>query len=198
MKCRGSSFVIFLCIALHSSIVANANVVPTSLPFSGDTFGILLETANLWLGLPEERNAMVLAKLPAGTKVKILDKKQQYYRVIHKTLIGYVDRQVIGLVGNNLKDFQPEPIADEQETPPQDSAPVTTIDVETPVQETAYFITKATSLRASPTSKARVYLRFAPDDKIVTVLDKADRYWWQVEYKGRTGWVKCALLQKKP
>ncbi len=166
----------------------------------GEEFGVLLETANLWVGIPEERNAMVLARIPVGTKVKILEIKKHYYRVMYKNLVGYLDQQKVGLIGENLLKFQ----AQIEQTEDVSLSPqlLQTSTAKPVVQNTIttvpnYRVTKATSLREFPDSKAHVFLRFTKGDQILKVLDASDRYWWKVEFRGHIGWVKCALLDKQ-
>ena len=54
-------------------------------------------------------------------------------------------------------------------------------------------LTQATSLRAAPTHKSEVLLRFRPGDR-VKVLEKTEYYWWRVRYEERTGYAKALLL----
>ncbi|GJM32568.1 MAG: hypothetical protein DHS20C18_15690 [Saprospiraceae bacterium] len=177
----------------------------------GDEFGILLETASLWIGLPDERSAMVLAKIPAGTRVKILGLEKQYYKVIHKHLIGYLDQRVVGIFEESTKKYRPQPvvysenkaesnnnISSEKQPSHEDKTekePTNPTLVSTP-KKGSFVVTKATSLREYPDSKSQVFIRFKPGAEIHKVLDKSNKYWWLVEYKGHTGWVKCALLKE--
>lgn len=63
-----------------------------------------------------------------------------------------------------------------------------------PVQTKSLFeLTKATSFRRGPTHKTGVILRFSPGDR-VELLEKHDRWWWRVRFRGRTGYVKAFLL----
>ena len=56
-------------------------------------------------------------------------------------------------------------------------------------------VTKATSLRALPTSSSAVINRLAEGDQL-QVVEKTEYYWWKVVDKGRVGYVKALLLEK--
>jgi SH3-like domain-containing protein len=55
-------------------------------------------------------------------------------------------------------------------------------------------VSKATSFRTGPDSKARVLLRFEPGDQVI-VLDDSGEWWWKVSFDGKEGWVKRQLLE---
>lgn len=59
-----------------------------------------------------------------------------------------------------------------------------------------YLLTQSTSLRQASTHKSSVLKRFVRGDQVV-LLEKTNQFWWKVEHKGKTGWVKCLLLKKK-
>jgi len=56
-----------------------------------------------------------------------------------------------------------------------------------------YQLTAATSFRKGPHHTHRVFLRFAPGDQ-VEVLEKTDKWWWKVRFRGQVGYVKAQLL----
>lgn len=58
-----------------------------------------------------------------------------------------------------------------------------------------YTVLQATSLRASPDAQAKVLLRFKAGDEVLLV-DSPTGFWWKVDRRGKTGWVKKALLRK--
>ncbi len=57
-----------------------------------------------------------------------------------------------------------------------------------------YEITLETSLRESPASKSKVIIRLKEGIE-VSVLEKTNRYWWMVDYDGKIGYCKAALLK---
>lgn len=59
-----------------------------------------------------------------------------------------------------------------------------------------YLLTQSTSLRQASTHKSSVLKRFVRGDQVV-LLEKTNQFWWKVEHKGKTGWVKRLLLKKK-
>ncbi len=58
-----------------------------------------------------------------------------------------------------------------------------------------YQLTQATSLREGSHHTTGVILRFNAGDE-VEVIEKTDRWWWKVSYKGQIGYAKAALLKK--
>ncbi len=60
-----------------------------------------------------------------------------------------------------------------------------------------YVLKEATSLREGSDHTTRVLLRFEAGDR-VELLEKTDRWWWKVQYKGKIGYVKAALLTTAP
>lgn len=58
-----------------------------------------------------------------------------------------------------------------------------------------YQVTQATSLREGSHHTTNVLLRFNPGDQ-VEVLEKTDHWWWKVQYNGKIGYAKAALLKK--
>ena len=58
-----------------------------------------------------------------------------------------------------------------------------------------YFtLTAKTSLRLGPSASERVLLRFAEGDR-VDLISKTNVFWWRVQFKGKVGFVKAALLE---
>lgn len=65
----------------------------------------------------------------------------------------------------------------------------------TTVEEAPEFtVTQRTSLRTEATSSSSVQLRL-PEFGKVKVLEETNQYWWKVDYKGKVGYVKKALLE---
>lgn len=162
-----------------------------------DDLGILIRAATFWIGLPEKPGAMAYLIVPEGTVVKILGEEGAYFRVNHKDLIGYLEQE---LVQRMEPDLEPDPERPVNVEPPFPR----TISENRPAPyaapmkaRTGYFVvTEKTSLRESPDSQAEVLLRLSVDAKM-EVLDSSGKYWWKVQYNGRTGWVKSALLRKE-
>lgn len=59
-----------------------------------------------------------------------------------------------------------------------------------------YIVIQATSLRESAGSQYKVLKRLQVNDE-VEVVQSLEGYWWKVDYKGQTGWVKKHLLKQK-
>ena len=55
--------------------------------------------------------------------------------------------------------------------------------------------TKATSLRAAPTSSSAVLKRLSEGDRL-KVIEKTEYYWWKVLCNGQMGYVKALLLEE--
>ncbi len=146
--------------------------------------GLILAAADFWINLPDEKNASPFLKITPGTKVKILAREKEYFRIEHRNLMGYVRKEHVKILGD-------EPVPAEAAPNSGTSSPPGAGDI-----TTRYVLTKATSLRSQPDSKASVLLRFAPGDK-VEVLESTGKYWWKVRFRNRTGWAKSALLKKE-
>ena len=57
-----------------------------------------------------------------------------------------------------------------------------------------YMLTAKTSLRLGPSASERVLLRFSEGDR-VDLISKTNVFWWRVQFKGKVGFVKAALLE---
>ncbi len=64
------------------------------------------------------------------------------------------------------------------------------------VKSSGEFFTLAakTSLRLGPSASERVLLRFVEGDR-VDLISKTNVFWWKVQFKGKVGFVKAALLE---
>ena len=144
--------------------------------------GIVQRTTAFWIGMPDNDNAMPFLNIAAGTKIQILGSEKAYYRVKHKSLIGFVEQR-------NVKIVDPDH--------PEAAMPkAVEVNELTEKGSNAYRVTKATSLRVQPDSRARVLLRLQAEDRL-EVLDDSGRWWWRVRYKDKLGWAKAALLEKQ-
>ncbi len=87
--------------------------------------------------------------------------------------------------------------------PPEDTAPAAASSPAPSMPEAAYppggeyVLTAKTSLREGPTHRTRVMIRFRPGDR-VKVLERTERNWWKVSFRGMTGYVKSFLLEYAP
>jgi len=150
---------------------------------TAEEFGIVLQAATFWIGLPERENALAYLKIPEGTLVKILEEEGLYFRINHKDLIGYVEQKAVKKVPDAVEMSPEPPVA---VSPPPAEKP----------GAGAYSVTQETSLREDPDSQSRVLYRLPAGGK-VDVLEATGKWWWKASYKGKTGWVKCALLRKE-
>lgn len=84
------------------------------------------------------------------------------------------------------------------DTTPEKTAETTPVEeVAEPEKEApAFTVTQRTSLRAEATSSSTVRLRL-PEFATVKVLEETNQYWWKVDYDGKEGYVKKALLEPK-
>lgn len=90
-------------------------------------------------------------------------------------------------------------VLQKQEKKPNDEAVKNAVAVhvaEKKVSTKHYLLTKATSLRTAPDSKARVMRRLQPKDQ-VEVLEMTNKWWWKVRFNGKTGYAKALLLKLK-
>lgn len=152
--------------------------------------GVITEAADFWTGPPDMASSMVFLKLAKGTEVEILSRENDYYKVMHRNLIGYVEKRVVKVAG--AEEEAPALPAEELITRGSDKAKRETA----PAAPLWHKVTKATSLRAAPDSQAKVYVRLY-DGYRVQVLENSGRWWWKVRYKGREGWAKAALLERE-
>lgn len=190
-----------LLLLIPASLLSRDYTTGTSSPstnFFFDDTGIILSSADFWIGIPDEQNAMPFLKIPEGTKVKILDLEKEFYKIEHRNMLGYVKKHLVKIVESESVIVREEP---ETTTPEPETAPVRQVKKsETkyypPVGAPQYSVTRATSLRTEPNSQAKVILRFEPGDQ-VQVLESTGKYWWKVKFRGETGWAKSALLKKK-
>lgn len=186
------SFLVSICIVL---IIRPAAGWSENIQLA-EEFGIVTQAATFWIGLPGKENALAYLKIPEGTLVKILEEEGIYYRINHKDLIGYVEQKLVKKVPDVVETMQETKVTDP--TPPPAGKPASKIAavVQKDPGPGSYLVTQETSLRESPDSQARVLYRL-PVDGRVEVLEAAGKYWWKAAYKGKTGWVKCALLLKE-
>lgn len=163
--------------------------------------GVVLQEATLWVGHPKEKTAMAFLKIAEGTTVLILGLDNGYYRVDHKEIIGYVEEKLVKVI-EPLAPAGGNPAARPAEAPPAPAVKPATTEARPhaippqPPAPGAYIVTRETSLRAAPDHRSKVIVRL-PEGGEVSFLERTGRYWWKVQYKGRTGWAKCALLEKK-
>lgn len=167
--------------------------------YAANDTGVLLETAEFWVNMPMDENASPLLRISKGTKLKILERGDFYFKVIHRNLVGYVEQRVVNVIEAVPAEPADQLVARGVDLPDA----VEEKKVEMPSFEVAfeeeeapdYMVTKETSLRQQPDSKARVLVRLPYGGKL-KVLDSSGKWWWKVEYKGRTGWAKAALLER--
>jgi peptidoglycan hydrolase-like protein with peptidoglycan-binding domain len=58
-----------------------------------------------------------------------------------------------------------------------------------------YTVEQNTSLRQSPTSKAKVLKRVQTGETVIVLNSKQSKFWWKVSCNGNIGWIKSALLK---
>ena len=63
--------------------------------------------------------------------------------------------------------------------------------------ETIYVLTQKTSLRESADASAKVLRRLAINDRVQMLDSYTQKYWCKVLHKGKIGWVKKHLLEKR-
>lgn len=115
-------------------------------------------------------SSAILLKIPEGANVKVIDSSHNQWWLVHyKGRTGYARSSDLNYSNDVL--------------------------VARSVASKTRLVTKATSFRKSPDSKAGVILRFTPGDKVI-VLDDSGKWWWKVSFDGQQGWVKRQLLQE--
>lgn len=148
--------------------------------------GVVQKTTVFWIGFPEDANAMAFLKIPPGTEVEILGVEKEFFKIEHRSLIGFVEQEDVKLTAPAT----PEALTEEVQEPQ-------TVNVTNrKAADNLYLVTKRTSLRTEPDSRAHVILRL-PVDGQLKVLESSGKWWWKVRYKGKTGWAKAALLKRR-
>lgn len=126
----------------------------------------------------------VITRLPARTEVKVIEEKVAAWTMVHVLgRTGYLQKA-------SLNARPTEPVAGTAAP-----KPVTAVTSGATTANGTHTLTAATSLRQEADGKAKVLLRFEPGDQ-VEVIDDSGEWWWQANFKGKTGWVKRRLLQK--
>lgn len=114
-------------------------------------------------------SSAVLLKMPAGANVKVIDSSNNQWWLVHyRGRTGYARSSDLNYSNDVL--------------------------VSRSVADKMRLVSKATSFRTGPDSKARVLLRFEPGDQVI-VLDDSGEWWWKVSFDGKEGWVKRQLLE---
>ncbi len=184
--------------------------------FQGEEpIGVLVENTSFWIGLPDDSNSIAFLKIPEGKEVKILGEHEDYFEVQYRHLEGYVAKSSVKLLPSS-SEGQPaeeEPIVEaarEAEPKAEAASPKlrtkgaekngpatteTTSKAPAPEKSDVYRVTKETSLRTGPHHTHDVRLRL-PVGGEVKLLEKTDIWWWKVEYEGKQGWAKKALLEQ--
>jgi len=57
--------------------------------------GVLLEKADFWIGLPNKTTSLVYLRLAEKTEIKVLGTVEGYFEVMHRGLIGYVEKTIV-------------------------------------------------------------------------------------------------------
>ncbi|MCB0571153.1 MAG: SH3 domain-containing protein [Phaeodactylibacter sp.] len=206
-----SSFLALLLTAGSFSFSGAASTAPplctagVGEPATYEATGVLLKEATLWVGHPKGHSAMAFLKIAEGTMVKILGLEEGYYRVNHRDVIGYVEQKLVKVLDSTPDSGVKGTTGTIIASAPRGPSPATTQASEEkarpaskPAETTEagdYLVTQETSLRAAPDHRSKVLVRL-PVGGQVHFLERTDRYWWKVEYDGRTGWAKCALLKQ--
>ena len=156
-------------------------------------FGVIIEDANFWIGPPDEKASMPLLKISAGKTVELKGKHKDFLKIQYRDLLGYVESKMVQKIEKEeirSESLENVPLTEE---PPVKKAKLASKPL---IESNKYTITKETSLRKAPDSKARVLVRLKVGSKL-QVLDSSGKWWWKVNYKGREGWAKRALLKNE-
>ena len=151
--------------------------------------GVLSRKADFWIGHPARSNAMPFLQVSAGAEVLVQDQEDEYYVVLYRNLRGYLPRHAVKMENAAVEKTPSSPEKGRPEVVNTKPAPA-------PAPASGlHTVSKETSLRAGPDSKARVLVRL-PEGGQVKVLEDSGHWWWKVAYEGRTGWAKAALLKR--
>ncbi len=104
-----------------------------------------------------------------------------------------------GVCGKSVKTYRPKKkkkTTSKYKSIPKKTAP-SPASQSTHLTEVVYILKDKTSLRQLANSKATVLKRLAKNDKVQMVDGSTEKYWCKVIYKGKMGWVKKHLLEKK-
>lgn len=127
-------------------------------------------------------SSAIKAKIPPETRVKFIRSyRDGWWEVFYEGKTGYISFAELdpGVIQANEK----VELDREKKTGSNSSA------------NNQYTISSRTSLRAKPNSQSTVIQRLGVGTPI-QILNKANKYWWQVKYQGKQGWVKSALINK--
>jgi|GEM_PF-5433988 len=150
--------------------------------------GVIKKSAEFWTGPPHLESSMVFLKLGAGTEVEILGREAVYLKVMHRNLIGYVEKRLVRVLTAEQEKAVPSPKSMAAKAEKKETVEAAVYGLHT--------VTRETSLRAAAEAQARVYVRLKEGYR-VEVLENSGRWWWKVRYKDRVGWAKRALLKKE-
>lgn len=135
-------------------------------------------------------SSAVLTYLPSGTEVKVVDNNGMSWTMVHfQGRTGYVQKAKLNA--------RPTPAS--VPSAPITSAPAVASNSVAKASNGkggSHILIKATSLRKAPDGKSKVLLRFAPGDQ-VEIIDDSGEWWWEATFKGKKGWVKRRLVEKK-
>jgi len=176
-----------------------ANTVPAASEIPDDrvVFLDLKQDANMYLA-PTAESTMI-RRMFSGTTVKLREKvNSNWWKVSWGAKTGFMQPEAFELSNKQYTGVVAQTnisVPSQVEPAPQPNAPETSTFAEETIPLESFFVTEPTSFRREATHKSGVILRFEAGDK-VDLLEKTDRWWWKVKFKGSAGWVKAALLEK--
>ena len=160
-----------LIMAVLLAMVCGVALAALSYPFLTTT------TDSVRLRASASKGAEVLANLPAGAQIEVLEKTGSFYRVKYDGKTGYIQSDYVNTSSEAVTPVTPEPM----ET--VSSYPYTTVTRE------------KVNLREGKSVRSTL-LKKIPQGAEITVNAKSGS-WAEVEYKGTTGYVKTDYIVLK-
>lgn len=135
---------------------------------TGETATVTTISGSLNLRETNSGQARILAQIPRGTKIPVLEKQAAWTKTTYGGQTGWVMNSFLTFSGSST---------------PDDA---------TPVQTRATVIGGSLNLRASNTTAARVLVQI-PRDTVITVMEQKDG-WARTSYGKHAGWVMTRYL----
>ena len=126
-------------------------------------------------------SSAVIERVAVGTVMEVIEETNKYWwRVNINGQEGYIKAAYLTPSAEGAMNY---------------SSSSSSVEEDSSGTGTYYFLIEKTSLRSGATSSSEVVLRFRAGDE-VELIDKTTKYWWKVNFKGKTGYVKAAKLEE--
>ena len=142
-------------------------------PSTNTTYGVV--TANLNMRSSTSTSSSIIATIPKGTKIEIVEKTSStWYKVRYNGKLGYVSSQYLNLNGNdNSNDNN---------------------NSNQPSTNTTYGVTTANLNMRSSTSTSSSIIATIPKGTKIEIIEKTSSTWYKVKYNNKTGYVSSQYV----